>query len=78
MIDTSKIQEHMPVLGSDGGHVGTIDHLEDQRLKLTRTDPDADGKHHYIHIDSIASIENGEVRLNRTAAEAKDEWGTAE
>jgi hypothetical protein len=78
MIDTSKIQEHMPVVGSDGGHVGTIDHLEDQRLKLTRTDPDADGKHHYIHIDSIASIENGEVRLNRTAAEAKDEWGTAE
>ena len=78
MIDTSKIQEHMPVLGSDGGHVGTIDHLEDQRLKLTRTDPDADGKHHYIHIDSLASIENGEVRLNRTAAEAKDEWGTAE
>ena len=78
MIDTSKIQEHMPVVGFDGGHVGTIDHLEDQRLKLTRTDPDADGKHHYIHIDSIASIENGEVRLNRTAAEAKDEWGTAE
>jgi hypothetical protein len=78
MIDTSKIQEHMPVVGSDGGHVGTIDHLEDQRLKLTRTDPDADGKHHYIHVDSIASIENGEVRLNRTAAEAKDEWGTAE
>jgi hypothetical protein len=78
MIDTSKIQEHMPVVGSDGGHVGTIDHLEDQRLKLTRTDPDANGKHHYIHIDSIASIENGEVRLNRTAAEAKDEWGTAE
>ena len=78
MIDTSKIQEHMPVVGSDGGHVGTIDHLEDQRLKLTRTDPDADGKHHYIHVDSIASIENGEVRLNRTTAEAKDEWGTAE
>jgi hypothetical protein len=78
MIDTSKIQEHMPVVGSDGGHVGTIDHLEDQRLKLTRTDPDANGKHHYIHVDSIASIENGEVRLNRTAAEAKDEWGTAE
>jgi hypothetical protein len=78
MIDTSKIQEHMPVVGSDGGHVGTIDHLEDQRLKLTRTDPDADGKHHYIHVDSVASIENGEVRLNRTAAEAKDEWGTAE
>lgn len=78
MIDVSQIQEHMPVVGSDGGHVGTIDHLEDQRIKLTRTDPEAAGKHHFIHVDSIASIENGEVRLNRTAAEAKDEWGTAE
>ena len=78
MIDTSKIQEHMPVVGSDGGHVGTVDHLEGQRIKLTRTDPSADGKHHFIHIDSIAAIENGEVRLNRTAAEAKDEWATAQ
>ena len=78
MIDPSSIQDHMPVVGSDGGHVGTVDHLEDKRIKLTRTDPDAQGKHHYIHIDSVAAVENGEVRLNRTEAEAKDEWATAE
>ena len=78
MNDPSSIQEHMPVVGSDGGHVGTVDHLENKRIKLTRTDPDAQGKHHYIHIDSIAAVENGEVRLNRTEAEAKDEWATAE
>ena len=78
MIDPISIQEHMPVVGSDGGHVGTVDHIEDKRIKLTRTDPDAQGKHHYIHIDSIASVENGEVRLNRTEAEAKDEWATTE
>lgn len=77
-MDTSQIQEHMPVVGSDGGHVGTVDHLEGQRIKLTRTDPSAEGKHHFIHIDSIAAVENGEVRLNRTATEAKDEWATAE
>ena len=78
MIDTNQIQEHMPVVGSDDGHVGTVDHLDGQRIKLTRTDPEAQGKHHFIHVDSIDSIENGEVRLNRTTAEAKDEWGTAE
>ena len=78
MIDPSSIQDHMPVVGSDGGPVGTVDHLEDKRIKLTRTDPDAQGKHHYIHIDSVAAVENGEVRLNRTEAEAKDEWATAE
>jgi len=78
MIDTNQIQEHMPVVGSDGGHVVTVDHLDGQRIKLTRTDPEAQGKHHFIHVDSINAIESGEVRLNRTAAEAKDEWGTAE
>jgi hypothetical protein len=76
MADTAKIQEHMPVVGSDGGHVGTVDHLDGQRIKLTRTDPEARGVHHFIHIDSIAAVENGEVKLNRTTAQAKDEWGT--
>lgn len=77
MIDTSQIKEHMPVVGSDGGHVGTIDHLDGQRIKLTRTDPEAAGHHHFIHVDSIARIEGGQVRLNRTKAEAQDEWATA-
>ncbi|MEA1834735.1 DUF2171 domain-containing protein [Methylobacterium durans] len=78
MADLSTIQEHMPVVGSDGGHVGTVDHLAGQRIKLTKNDSDAQGQHHFLHIDSIASVENGEVRLNRTGAQAKDEWATAE
>jgi hypothetical protein len=77
MVDITKIQEQMPVVGSDGGHVGTVDHLDGQRIKLTRTDPEAQGVHHFIHVDSIEAIEDGEVRLNRTSAQAKDEWGTA-
>lgn len=77
MVDIAKIQEHMPVVGSDGGHVGTVDHLDGQRMKLARTDPEAQGIHHFIHVDSIDAIEDGEVRLNRTTAQAKDEWGTA-
>ncbi|CAO4183506.1 DUF2171 domain-containing protein [Methylorubrum populi] len=59
MVDTSRIQEHMSVVGSDGGHVGTVDHLDGQRIKLTRTDPDAQGIHHFIHIDSIDTVEGG-------------------
>jgi len=78
MIDTDLIREHMPVVGSDGHRVGTVDHLDGQRIKLTRTDPAVHGVHHFIHVDSIDAIESGEVRLNRTAAQAQDEWGTAE
>lgn len=75
MVDASQIKEHAEVVGSDGAHVGTVDHLDGQRLKLTRTDPAAGGEHHFIHLDSVASVEGDKVRLNRTAAEAKDEWG---
>ena len=75
MVDASQIKEHAEVVGSDGAHVGTVDHLDGQRLKLTKTDPAAGGEHHYIHLDSVASVEDGKVHLNRTAAEAKDEWG---
>ena len=74
MADVSKIREHMEVLGYDGGHVGTVDHLEGQRIKLAKSDPDAGGEHHYIHIDVVASVDD-KVHLNRTAAQAKDEWG---
>jgi hypothetical protein len=74
--DASQIREHMEVIGSDGGHVGKVDHLEGQRIKLAKSDPDAGGEHHYLHLDMVASIDD-KVRLNRTAAQAKDEWGVA-
>lgn len=74
MVDASKIEEHAEIVGSDGQHVGTVDHLDGQRIKLTKNDPAAGGEHHFIHLDSVASIESGKVKLNRTAAQAKDEW----
>jgi hypothetical protein len=72
--DTQNIKEHMEVVGSDGQHVGTVDSLDGQRIKLTKTDPAANGEHHFIHVDSISSVSE-RVTLNRTAAEARDEWG---
>ena len=32
------IREHMEVIGADGVHLGTVDHVEDDRIKLTRAD----------------------------------------
>jgi hypothetical protein len=72
--DASRIREHMEVVGSDGGHVGTVDHMEGQRIKLAKNDPASGGEHHYIHLDSVASVDD-RVQLNRTTAQAKDEWG---
>ncbi len=38
------IREHMEVIGADGGHVGTVDKVEGDRIKLTKKDdPDGSG-----------------------------------
>ncbi|HEY8564492.1 MAG TPA: DUF2171 domain-containing protein [Beijerinckiaceae bacterium] len=73
-IDPGAIQEHMAVLGSDGGPVGTVDKVEGRRLKLTRRDPEAGGAHHYLPLALVASVEGGTVRLARTAAQAREVW----
>lgn len=75
MDETSRIREHMKVLGADGGAVGTVDKVEGSRIKLTRHDPQAGGEHHYLHLDMVDRVEGDAVRLTRTAAQAMDEWG---
>ena len=32
----NEIKEHMKVIGKDGGHVGTVDGVEGNRIKLTK------------------------------------------
>ena len=66
MVDTSTIQEHMNVIGADGVHVGTVDHLDGDRIKLTKTDS-GDGKHHYIATGLVAEVEGQDVRLSANA-----------
>ena len=63
----------MEVVGSDGEHVGIVDHLDGDRLKLTHHDSQADGKHHFLPLTAIASV--GEfVTLSMSASEAKAQW----
>jgi len=70
----SQIREHMEVVGSDGQHVGTVDRVEGDRIKLTkRDDPDGSGQHHhYLAIGMVASVEGDRVRLNLDARQARD------
>ena len=49
MVDHSDIKEHAAIIGADGVHVGTVDHLQGDRIKLTKQDS-ADGKHHFISL----------------------------
>jgi hypothetical protein len=61
---------------SDGVHVGTVDHLEGQdQMKLTKTDPDADGEHHFIPLAWVDHVDE-HVHLKQSGAEAKARWKT--
>ncbi len=76
MTDVSAIKEHMEVIGADGVHVGTVDHVEGERIKLTKKDSGAEiegaegshaGHHHYISLGLVAGVEGDKVRLSANA-----------
>jgi len=59
------IREHMEVIGADGVHIGTVDKIEDNRIKLTRPDSGLghEEHHHYIPRGLVAEVEGDKVRL---------------
>lgn len=70
MADISQVRKHMEVIGADGAHVGTVDHVDDDRIKLTKKDSGAgrhEGHHHYISVGLIADVEGDKVRLSANA-----------
>lgn len=70
-MNASDIKEHMEVVGADGQHVGTVDHLDGDRIKLTRTDKSAGGQHHYLPLSTCAGVEGGKLKLSIPAQQAK-------
>ena len=77
MTDTSQIREHMTVIGADGVKVGIVDHLDGDRIKLTKDSSGTEvedgqasahaGHHHYISTGLIADVEGDTVRLSANA-----------
>jgi hypothetical protein len=66
-----KIKENMEVIGADGVHVGTVDRVAGDRIKLKKSDSgDAmhKGHHHYVEMGFVAGVEGQKVRLSANAA----------
>jgi len=71
MVDLSTIAEHMEVLGADGVHIGTVDKMEGDRIKLTKADSGShDDHHHYFSAELIASVKDGKVWLSANGVNA--------
>ncbi len=75
MVDGSAIREHMEVLGSDGKHVGKIDHVLGSDIKLTKAL--GMGSHHLLPISYVDHVEGDKVVLAVTEDEAKRRWREA-
>ena len=52
----------MDVVGSDGEHIGTVDKVRGDRIVLTKSDPDAGGRHHSIPSRWIDRVDRVTVR----------------
>jgi hypothetical protein len=64
------ISEHMEVIGADGVHLGTVDRVDGERIKLTKADSGQgshEGHHHYIPLGLVAEVEGDKVRLSANA-----------
>lgn len=70
------VTEDMEVVGSDGQHVGTVDKVLGEKIKLTKNDS-PDGQHHIISKDLIETVEENKVTLSQTAAQTRQMWKTA-
>jgi hypothetical protein len=74
MIQASQIREHMEVVGSDGGHVGKVDHVLGDEIELAKLDLGSGLKHHLIPITWVEMVDDDKVRLNLTKEAAKAGW----
>ncbi|WP_028033562.1 DUF2171 domain-containing protein [Chelativorans sp. J32] len=70
MVNATEIREHAEVIGADGVHVGTVDRVEGDRIKLTKADSGEgmhEGHHHFVPLGLVADIEGDKVRLSANA-----------
>jgi hypothetical protein len=73
MVDPSQIREHLEVVGSDGEHVGRVDHVLGDQIELAKLDLVGGLKHHMIPVSWVDHVDD-HVHLNLTRDEARARW----
>lgn len=76
MFEKLRIKEHMEIVDAAGSHVGTVDEVQGDTIKLTRSDS-SDGRHHYIDFDHVDRIADNRAYLKSgaPAPEAREPAG---
>jgi hypothetical protein len=71
MVDVTRIREHLEVVGSDGGHVGRVDHVLGDQIELARLDLAGGFTHHMIPVSWVDDVNDEKVRLSLTEHQAR-------
>ncbi|MBX6313324.1 MAG: DUF2171 domain-containing protein [Isosphaeraceae bacterium] len=69
------IQEHMEVVDSDGVHVGIVDRVEGDYIKLIK-ERTGDRLHHFISLEYVTGVDD-KVHLSRPRADLEEDWRKA-
>lgn len=64
MFEKLRIKEHMEITDAAGQHVGTVDEVEGEQIKLTRSDS-GDGQHHFIGLEAVERIDDNRIYLKQ-------------
>ena len=72
---TADIREHQEVYASCGTKIGTVDHVEGNSIKLTKSGS-PDGQHHRIPLSWVAKVHD-HVHLNKDHKEVQSQWQPA-
>jgi hypothetical protein len=59
------ICEHMEVVDADGQHVGIVDKVDGDRIRLTKKDA-LDPQHLFVDKSQVAGVEGNKVKLSQT------------
>ena len=66
MFEKLRIKEHMEIVDTQGMHVGTVDKVQDDAIKLTKSDS-ADDMHHFVSLDDVDRLDDNRVYLKEGA-----------
>lgn len=64
------IREHMPIVCSEGGQFGAVDHMDGDYIKVTK---DKHGMHHWIPLSWVTTVDNA-VHVDRPGDQAMQDW----
>lgn len=74
MITATQIKPNTPVVCSDDGQFGIVDHLEGtDTIKLMK---DGKGVHHFIPLKWVTKVDD-KVHVDRPGAQAMKDWSTS-